>query len=224
MGWTRTIALGLVGLGAAAPTAAQMEPWRLGVIAGPNRMTLVGGGDIEARFGGTFGAFAARPLGDHLALRGEVLYVRRTVREAVFPCAFFGCPEPLAGTADLRDTHLTTADLPLLLEWTPADAAGAVQAFVQGGPFAGVRVGCSLTTNLADGGSSSGPCQGDMQRFDVGFVLSGGVRYRGLGIGLRWTRGWRALEAPVVDGGSALTAARASSLAVLIELATDLDR
>ncbi len=216
------VSLGVLWLSlgfAVTPAYSQHSPWQAGLIAGLSRTSLAGRPDADPRAGWSVGGFAQRRIGSAFALRGELLVATGTVEQQVGQCGAFSClPQPVTD-ADITATRFRSAQFPVMLILDPSRRESrSVSPMLYGGGFAGLQSGCQSTTTLF-GAKSRSSCTSDLRQLDAGFVLGGGVRYRGVGLSVRWTRGLLDLDPEIaLDGGSAFNGGRSSSLAVMIDV------
>lgn len=240
----RFLVLLAVALGCSVPLEAQRRIGRavrrafdyraveVGVVGGPNRSTMVGGGSFDARFKGLLGGFVSVRLAEGLRLRPEVLISGKDVAatdQVVPPCL---PPGPCPALYLTETTRLTWLEAPLLIEYRFDDVLGSNLApKVYAGPFLALRLGCSLSSPVSP---TPNPDPGDTQRLvqgcdtagrtasrfnngDGGFVIGAGIGTGPVGLGFRWIR-----SLTKVGQTNRFLGARQSTVALTLEFSTRL--
>ncbi|MGE0441168.1 MAG: outer membrane beta-barrel protein [Gemmatimonadales bacterium] len=203
----------------------------IGLVGGVNWSTLTGSDRITARVSGTGGGFLSVPVAGSLRLRPELSVDNRRVestRDIIPPCL---PPGPCPPIEERQVATFTWLEAPVLAEWRMDGALGrSLRPRIYGGPFVAIRLGCSFTTPVEGGGSTSfvvgcgSPDVGNQyHNGDAGFILGGAIASGGLGIGARWIRSL----VPVAPAGSNpgagyLLGAKSSTLVLTMEFGTRL--
>jgi hypothetical protein len=241
---------GILFLAASLPEPATAQRWtrpvrrifdhyygiEVGLIGGVNRTAVTGAGPFDARYRFAGGGFMSLPITTGLRFRPEVQVSGKQVgREGSFTPPALPCFPGQACPPAVEDVvhSFTWLEVPMLLE---ARFRGAFGGWgtprIYAGPFVGLRLACSVITELTNTASPESEPKllqscadaepgARYNNGDAGFVLGGGITAGSIGLGFRWTRSLVPVS-PSDGNASVLAGAKNSTLSLTLEIATRL--
>lgn len=179
----RTIRWLFVAAMVAAPVSTLSAQAALGVIAGVNRSSFVGGGsiDVTGRNALMIGMVGQIPLAETYSLRSELFFSTKGAR--------LRTPAGDPGDGPIKPLELPYIQMPVLVQLSTG-GAGPLRPQLYAGAAVGLLLGCTLGSLDCDDDDGI-----NQRRVDVGLVMGGEIAWRRIGLGVRYEAGIRTVDA-----------------------------